>query len=65
MQNLKYMTALSNLTDEEIVEAVGNRWPAMTKALMHFRDPRNCRHKYDAARRTLEKFIIKHGSMTR
>lgn len=59
------MIDFSYMTDEQVVEAVGNRWPAMTKALMYFRDPRKCRHKYDKARELCEKFIVKNGSMTR
>lgn len=59
------MTPLLNLTDEEILEAAGNRWQAWTKALQYFRDPRRCRHKYATARKTLKQLITKHGSMTR
>jgi len=55
------MTALSNLSDAEILLIVGDKWPAMTTALIRFSDHRKCQHRRLAARKLLEQFIVKNN----
>ena len=55
------MIQLTHLSDDQLLEIIGNRWPEMTKALKIYADPKRCQENHDKARVLLIKFIQKNN----
>jgi len=55
---------VSDLTDEEIFEIMGDRWKSMTNSLrriLHRMETTNCcKWQYPNCRSVLERYILKH-----